>query len=93
MDIIQLEHDLLPVVLKMEIEGIKIDRKKLSFVEQELLMQYKNIISGIQGIASSKLNLNSTEQLNKLLFEDLGLKPKEGKLNKKGGYPVDRSHL
>lgn len=93
MDIIQLEHDLLPVVLTMEMEGIKIDQKKLSFIEQELLIQNKNIVSGIQGIVGSEINLNSTEQLNKLLFEDLGLKSKEDKLNKKGGYPVDRSHL
>ncbi|WP_395762241.1 DNA polymerase [Elizabethkingia anophelis] len=89
----QLEHDLIRVLAKIECNGVKIDIKKLSFVEQRLLSLLQKTIEKIIKIGGEEVNLNSNEQLSSLLFETLDLQPKVTSKGKSGLVSVDKSHL
>lgn len=92
-DINQLEHDLIRVLVKMVLNGVKIDIKKLSSVEQRLLSLLQTTIEKIIKIGGTEVNLNSNEQLSSLLFETLELQPKVTSKGKSGLISVDKSHL
>ncbi len=91
--IIHLEHSLIPILVKMELAGVEIDIHKLLNVELSLNELNKEITNEIQQITNESLNLNSSEQLSRFLFEDLGIKHKNPKIGKNGCYSVDKSHL
>jgi DNA polymerase-1 len=91
--IINIEHQLIPVLSKMELEGVKIDIKTLSSVELELKEFNEDIKIKINHFTNSEINLNSSEQLSKLLFDDLKLEPKIKKKPNSSYYSVDKSHL
>lgn len=89
----KLEHDLLRVLVKIELNGVKIDTRKLNDVEHQLLNRLQTTIEEITEIAGTKINLNSNEQLSTLLFETLELQPKVTSKGKSGFISVDKSHL
>lgn len=89
----QLEHDLIRVLVKMVLNGVKIDIRKLSSVEQRLLSLLQTTIEEIIKIGGTEVNLNSNEQLSSLLFETLELQPKVTSKGKSGLISVDKSHL
>ncbi|OPC62418.1 hypothetical protein BAY13_06250 [Elizabethkingia bruuniana] len=89
----QLEHDLIRVLVKMVLNGVKIDIRKLSSVEQRLLSLLQTTIEKIIKIGGTEVNLNSNEQLSSLLFETLELQPKVTSKGKSGLISVDKSHL
>jgi len=91
--IINLEHNLIPVLVKMELAGIQIDIEKLSSVELSLNAFNKEIADNIHKLTEKNINLNSSEQVSRFLFEDLDIKPKNIKVGKNGYYSVDKSHL
>ncbi|WP_053004251.1 DNA polymerase [Flavobacterium sp. ABG] len=91
--IINIEHQLIPVLVKMELEGVKIDVKKLSNVELELNELSNSTKMQIQQLSNSEVNLKSSEQVSQLLFEDLKIQPKISKKSKSDYYSVDKSHL
>ncbi|NMR34719.1 hypothetical protein HIO71_10930 [Chryseobacterium aquaticum] len=88
-----LEHQLINVLVKIEINGVKIDIKKLNDVEHQLLNRLQTTTEKIMEIAGKEINLNSNEQLSTLLFETLGLQPKVTTKGKSGLISVDKSHL
>jgi len=88
-----LEHQLIDVLVKIELAGVKIDTKKLTDVEQQLLNLLQATTLKIVETAGEELNLNSNEQLSKLLFETLQLQPKVTSKSKSGLISVDKSHL
>ncbi|STC98356.1 DNA polymerase [Elizabethkingia anophelis] len=89
----KLEHRLIGVLVKIELNGVKIDTKKLSSVEQRLLSLLQTTIEKIIEIVGTEVNLNSSEQLSSLLFETLELRPKVTSKGKSGLISVDKSHL
>jgi len=89
----KLEHQLIYVLVKMGLNGVKMDIKKLSFVEQRLLSLLQKTIEKIIKIGGTEVNLNSNEQLSSLLFETLELQPKVTSKGKSGLVSVDKSHL
>lgn len=89
----QLEHDLIRVLFKIELNGVKIDVKKLNNVESQLLNRLETITEKITEIAGTEINFNSNEQLSTLLFETLELKTKVTAKGKSGLISVDKSHL
>lgn len=91
--IIHLEHNLTPVLVNMELAGIQIDIQKLLNVELSLNKLNTEVTHDIQKLTNESINLNSSEQLSKLLFEELGIKPENQKIGKNGCYSVDKSHL
>ena len=88
-----LEHRLIDVLVKIELAGVKIDIKKLNNVEKQLLNLLQANTLKIVESAGTEINLNSNEQLSKLLFETLELQPKITSNSKSGLISVDKSHL
>lgn len=91
--IIHLEHNLIPVLVRMELAGVEIDIPKLLDVELSLNKLNTETTNKIQQLTNESFNLNSSEQLSKFLFEELAIEPKNSKIGKNGCYSVDKSHL
>ncbi|AQQ52822.1 DNA polymerase I [Planococcus lenghuensis] len=72
-----LYHDLelpLAVILgQMESLGVRVDRRQLEEMGQELTAKLKDIEAGIHEAAGEAFNINSPKQLGVILFEKLGL--------------------
>ncbi len=77
-----IEMPLIYVLAEMQQAGIKIDTKLLQALSKELDRELDSLESRIYFLAGKKFNINSSQQLSKILFEDLGLKT--GKKTKTG---------
>ncbi len=71
----QMELPLCPVLYRMEREGVAIDQEKLRQFGQMLAQRIEACENQIYAYAEEPFNINSTQQLGKLLFETLGLPP------------------
>lgn len=78
------------VLYNMEVAGFKIDRNELERFAKMLGERISALESAIYFMAGEEININSTKQLGKLLFEDMGL-PVIKKT--KTGYSTDSSVL
>ncbi len=78
------------VLHDMEVAGFKIDREELERFAKMLGERISALESAIYFMAGEEININSTKQLGKLLFEDMGL-PVIKKT--KTGYSTDSSVL
>ncbi len=86
----ELELPLLPVLQFMEETGVHIDVRVLGNISHLINEQLKILTEKIYAIAGYQFNLNSTQQLAKLLFEELKLPSKK---KTKTGYSTDNSVL
>ncbi|HND84752.1 MAG TPA: DNA polymerase I, partial [Pseudobdellovibrionaceae bacterium] len=68
-----IEMPLLPVLLKMEQEGIKIDTQLLASESVDLAREIEDSRKEIIHLAGEEFNVASTKQLGHILFEKLGL--------------------
>ena len=68
-----LEMKLVPVLLDMEMTGIKIDSTLFEAMSAEFADEMKAVEQTIYGQAGMEFNLNSPQQLGKVLFEVLQL--------------------
>lgn len=66
---------LLPVLLRMEDKGIRIDPDAFRALSRELAEKTRSIEERVAAIAGTGFNINSPKQLSFLLFEKLGLPP------------------
>jgi DNA polymerase-1 len=71
----ELEMPLIPILAKMEMTGISLDIDFLRQFSKELQQQMAKIEAKIFEEAGSQFNINSTQQLSKVLFDDLELNP------------------
>ena len=78
------------VLYEMETAGFKIDREELSRFSEMLGNRISALENSVYFMAGEEININSTKQLGKLLFEDMGL-PVIKKT--KTGYSTDSSVL
>ncbi|MFO7660856.1 MAG: DNA polymerase I [Candidatus Cloacimonadaceae bacterium] len=86
----ELELPLLPVLQFMEETGVHIDTKVLGTISHMINEQLKILTEKIYAKAGYQFNLNSTQQLAKLLFEELKLPAKK---KTKTGFSTDNSVL
>ena len=70
-----IELPLIPVLLKMEREGIFVDESELKTMSVELSAKILKLENEIYAMAEESFNLNSPKQLSTILFEKLGIKP------------------
>ncbi|MDE5618749.1 MAG: DNA polymerase I [Clostridia bacterium] len=77
-----IELPLVPVLYGMEKQGFRVDKQGLELLEKEFDGYLSPLTASIIEIAGEDFNLNSTQQLGRILFEKLGLK--SGKKNKTG---------
>ncbi len=84
------EIPFIETLLKMEAEGIEVDTGFLEKFLIEVKKTLESLTKSIYALAESEFNINSTQQLGKILFEKLGLPV--GKKTKTG-YSTDEKVL
>ena len=84
----EVEMPLVSVLKNMEMKGITVDKDKLHELSKSFEQQLSTIEQSIYDIAGESFNINSTQQLGRILFEKLGL-PVQKKTLKKTGYSTD----
>lgn len=87
-----IEFPLLPVLIRMETEGIRIDPNLLSEISVELDSEILSLQSKIYKDANMEFNLNSPKQLGEVLFKHLKLVEKPSK-TATGQYKTDEQTL
>ena len=80
-----LERPLVPVVVAMEREGVKVDAAQLRSLSAEFGRRMVELEAEIQRLAGREFNVGSPQQLGKVLFEDMGL-PGGKKTGKSGQW-------
>lgn len=81
-----IEFPLIAVLAGMERTGVAIDTAFLGDLSKELERILDRLTADIYGHAGSEFNINSTQQLGKILFEGIGLPPVR---KTKTGYSTD----
>jgi len=84
----KVEMPLVPVLMKMEMTGICVDRDKLRNLSKSFEHQLEQLEISIYSIAGEEFNIRSSRQLGHILFEKLKL-PVQKKTAKKTGYSTD----
>jgi DNA polymerase-1 len=88
----KIEAPLLPVLTRMEMEGIAIDTGALASIGIELQQQIDQLAQSIQQHAGRTFNIASPKQLGEILFDHLSLIDK-AKKTKTGQYKTDEQTL
>ena len=87
-----LEMPLVPVLARMERNGIKIDLPLLDRLDASYIAELAELEQDIQRLAGTEFNINSPKQLSEVLFEKLGISTK-GIRKTQGGYSTDAEVL
>lgn len=83
-----IEHPLIQVLIAMESRGISCDSAALSSLSVIMAKELETVEKNISAITNNQtINLNSPQQIRKLLFEDLQLPPQ--KKSATGTYSTD----
>jgi DNA polymerase-1 len=82
------EMPLVPVLMRMEIRGTGIDIDRLHELSKSFEHQMDALEGSIYGLAGEEFNINSSQQLGRILFDKLKL-PVQKKTKKKTGYSTD----
>ncbi|TGK58098.1 DNA polymerase I [Leptospira wolffii] len=69
-----IDMPLLPVLTEMEKAGIAIDTSYFAELSKDFQREIKDSIRSIHRLAGKEFNISSTKELQKILFEDLGLR-------------------
>ncbi len=79
-----LERPLVPVLARMEMHGIKVDRDALSRMSNAFSQKMAGLEAEIHDLAGEKFNVGSPKQLGEILFDKMALTG--GKKGKTGAY-------
>jgi len=82
------EMPLIPVLVKMEMRGICVDKQRLQELSTSFSYQLDGIEKDIYAVAGEEFNIKSSQQLSRILFEKLQL-PVVKKTKKKTGHSTD----
>jgi DNA polymerase-1 len=82
------EMPLIPVLSRMEAAGVRIDTGFLKKLSRDMEKELQKTTDAIYSLAGYEFNINSTQQLSKVLFEELNL-PTKRKTAKKTRYSTD----
>jgi DNA polymerase-1 len=78
----EVEFPLIPVLADMEETGVSLDVEYLGDLSKDMERQLATLTSEIYAMCGEQFNINSTQQLSKILFDKLGLA--SGKKTKTG---------
>lgn len=87
-----MEMPLVSILYEMEKNGIKVDEKALKTFSKTLQKRIDELVEEIHALAGEPFNVNSPQQLSKVLFEDLDL-PTKGIKKTQTGYSTAASQL
>ena len=79
-----LERPMVPVLTRMEMTGIKVDRDTLSRMSNAFAQKMAALEAEIHDLAGETFNVGSPKQLGEILFDKMGLEG--GKRGKTGAY-------
>ncbi|MEM7491248.1 MAG: DNA polymerase, partial [Pseudomonadota bacterium] len=79
-----LERPMVPVLARMEMAGIQVDREVLSWMSGTFAQKMAGLEDEIHAVAGRPFNVGSPKQLGEILFDELGLPG--GKKGKTGAY-------
>ncbi len=89
MDLMEkVEMPLIPVLMRMEMQGTCVDLDRLHELSKSFEHQLEALEAGIYALAGEAFNINSSQQLGRILFDKLKL-PVVKKTKKKTGYSTD----
>ena len=83
---------LIPILYKMEAQGMLIDRGYFAKLKQEFATEVATLEQAVWRLAGKQFNVNSPMQLSEVLFEDLGL-PTKGIKKTARGYSTGVKEL
>ncbi len=86
----EIEFPLVPVLEKIERNGVNLDVKALNEYSKELEVMLNNLTKDIFSYADEEFNINSPKQLQVILFDRLKLKPTK---KTKTGFSTDAKSL
>ncbi len=90
----EIEMPLIPVLRDMEFEGISLDVTFLTNLSGELAVRLNQLEGEVFELVGYSFNLNSTQQLSKVLFETLKLEPPDrNKKTASGHYSTSAAVL
>jgi DNA polymerase-1 len=84
----EVEMPLVPVLQAMEMTGVCLDQEKLVELSKSFAKQLRQLEEQIYAVAGETFNINSSQQLGRILFDELKL-PTIKKTKKKTGYSTD----
>lgn len=82
-----IERPLVPIIAKMEQEGVKVDIAMLSELSEDFGKRMTELVGEIHELAGEEFNVGSPKQLGEILFVKMGLPG--GKKGKAGAYTTD----
>jgi DNA polymerase-1 len=85
------DRPLVPVVARMEREGVRVDREELTRLSSEFSHQIVALEERICGEAGCSFTIGSPQQLGEILFNQMGLKG--GRKGKSGTWSTDVNEL
>lgn len=71
----RVEIPLIKILAKMEMAGVLVDRNLFAKLSSEIEEQLEKLQKEIYGLVGREFNINSTQQLGKILFEEMNLTP------------------
>ncbi|MBT6257652.1 MAG: DNA polymerase I [Alphaproteobacteria bacterium] len=80
----RLERPLIPVLVDMEVAGIKVDAARLASISHEFAERLHTLEQQIHAMAGSPFNIGSPKQLGEILFDKMELQG--GKKSKTGAW-------
>ncbi|HEX3623574.1 MAG TPA: DNA polymerase, partial [Acidimicrobiales bacterium] len=85
-----IERPLVRVLARMEKVGVRVDVDLLRRIYDGLLVEGRRLEEEIQELCGSRFLVNSTQQLRRVLFDELGLQPQK---KTKTGFSTDAASL
>ena len=85
-----IERPLVRVLARMEKVGVRVDVELLRRIYDSLLVEGRRLEEEIQELCGSRFLVNSTQQLRRVLFDELGLQPQK---KTKTGFSTDAASL
>ncbi|NLC90032.1 MAG: DNA polymerase I [Clostridiaceae bacterium] len=71
----EIEMRLAVILAAMEVSGIELDQERLNHISDEMQVELDTLERSIYDLAGHEININSPQQLSKLLFEERHLPP------------------
>ncbi len=85
-----IERPLVRVLARMEVVGVRVDTVELRSIADGLADEVRSLEAEIHELAGHPFNVNSTQQLRTVLYDELGLEPGR---KTKTGYSTDAATL
>ncbi len=85
-----LELPLIPILARMEVNGIHLSEERINKLKEDIDGKVSSLIRRIYDEAGHEFNINSTMQLSRVLFDEMGMKAGKKTRN---GYSTDTATL